>query len=374
MKILLVTGIYPPEIGGIATVAERAAAELLDAGFQISVIAYGAQDQTDIQNGVPVQRIGRNRFIVYRFMLYAWALSRSLKKGDTIIVLDAVSAGLPARLVCGIRGNSMVMRLGGERYWERAIEKGDVWCTLREFWRSPKYKWRIFFAKRYYSWLFSPVKNLVVVSSLLKEVYRPLLKNSTDITIIENRYSRQVDTKHPSDRGATSIFTGLFVGRLTRVKNVFLLKEVVVQLQKQGVSMRLMCVGDGDLKQDFQRACQEYPAIECIDSCSSEEVIRYMKKVDVLLLPSITDIYPNVVIEALSVGLPVIMTDEHGLEEGFGGILHCSPFRAQDWVAAIKYLMEKEAYQKLRQSITIPPLDNGGFNAFLRNLENTHRE
>ncbi len=47
MKFLLATGIYPPEIGGPATVIAQAAKNLRDAGHDVVVVTYGNENAVD---------------------------------------------------------------------------------------------------------------------------------------------------------------------------------------------------------------------------------------------------------------------------------------------------------------------------------------
>jgi len=68
----------------------------------------------------------------------------------------------------------------------------------------------------------------------------------------------------------------------------------------------------------FDGYTQEYFSEHHVKYCGvlrSEDVINTLQQYDILLLPSFREGYPGVVIEALSVGLPVIATNLEGIRE-----------------------------------------------------------
>jgi glycosyltransferase involved in cell wall biosynthesis len=76
---------------------------------------------------------------------------------------------------------------------------------------------------------------------------------------------------------------------------------------------------------------------------SAEEVLRRLPDYDLLLLPSYREGYPGIIIEALSVGMPVISTNVGGIpeiiENGRNGIL-VEPSDVERLVKAIRSVDE----------------------------------
>ena len=76
---------------------------------------------------------------------------------------------------------------------------------------------------------------------------------------------------------------------------------------------------------------------------SSEEVLRRLTDYDLLLLPSFREGYPGIIIEALSVGMPVVSTQVGGIPEiiadGFNGRI-VSPASVEELVEAIRSIDE----------------------------------
>ena len=77
---------------------------------------------------------------------------------------------------------------------------------------------------------------------------------------------------------------------------------------------------------------------------SSEEVLRHLTEYDLLLLPSFREGYPGIIIETLSVGMPVVSTQVGGIPEiitdGFNGRL-VTPAAVEELVEAIRSFDEQ---------------------------------
>jgi len=100
----------------------------------------------------------------------------------------------------------------------------------------------------------------------------------------------------------------------------------------------------------------KYPNVRYKGSLKSEKVLSEINKYDVLLLPSYQEGYPGIVLEAYSVGIPVITTNLEGIceivDEYQTGIL-VEPGNTKQLVDAIKYFnadnyeqMSYKAYKK----------------------------
>ena len=103
----------------------------------------------------------------------------------------------------------------------------------------------------------------------------------------------------------------IFIGRLAVEKGVFRLLEIFSRLP-QGYSLTL--VGDGPLKQDVQKKIKQLHLEQRINLTGNvREVVHLIAQHDLLVLTSFTEGFPNVVLEALSVGVPVVSFNVSGL-------------------------------------------------------------
>jgi glycosyltransferase involved in cell wall biosynthesis len=138
----------------------------------------------------------------------------------------------------------------------------------------------------------------------------------------------------------------LFVGRLDTAKGIEELLEAFASLASHRPNLRLAFVGDGP-GGDHLRSKTKHLALEdritLNGACSSQEVAHWLAAANVLALPSYNEGYPNVVIEALSCGRPVIATNVGGILElvnDESGIL-IAPRDSRALAAAIEKAMDR---------------------------------
>ena len=111
------------------------------------------------------------------------------------------------------------------------------------------------------------------------------------------------------------ISTILYVGALTNRKNVFRLVHAYQKLHDVYPLVRLKLVGDGPLcseLEDFRR--KHNLSNLCIQGeVPSTEIPKIMSESDFLILPSIWDRWPHVILEAMASGLPVLCSNTAGI-------------------------------------------------------------
>ncbi|MEW6752656.1 MAG: glycosyltransferase [Candidatus Latescibacterota bacterium] len=115
----------------------------------------------------------------------------------------------------------------------------------------------------------------------------------------------------PSDR-----FIALFVGLLVPVKGLHCLFEALEVCAGDG--WLCVLVGDGTLRPELERQAREGGLADRVLFAGrrpSDEVPLWMNAADVLVLPSLSEGRPNVVLEARACGLPVVATRVGGTPE-----------------------------------------------------------
>ena len=158
----------------------------------------------------------------------------------------------------------------------------------------------------------------------------------------------------PSRREAGLI---LAVGRLEEKKGFHHLIEACGQLRDRKQSFRCQIVGDGP---EFERLSQQITALELKDRVvlsgaqPQEQVIETLQRASLFVLPCLIsatgdrDALPTVLLEAMSVGLPVISTKLVGLaeivEHGRTGLL-VSPGAPIELAGAIQEMLHKPDWQ-----------------------------
>ena len=114
--------------------------------------------------------------------------------------------------------------------------------------------------------------------------------------------------------GSRESFKLLYVGRVSREKDLDILGEVLLALRKRGRDVELFVVGDGPYLGEMVR---ELTGRGCYFTgvLKGEELYAAYASGDLFVFPSTTDTYGNVVLEAHASGLPAVVTDMGGPRE-----------------------------------------------------------
>jgi glycosyltransferase involved in cell wall biosynthesis len=110
----------------------------------------------------------------------------------------------------------------------------------------------------------------------------------------------------------------LFAGRVVAAKGVRELLTAWIELSRTDPLLRLAVVGQGPLDAELSgrvRAAQLEHRYHAPGSLTAEQVAVWMQACDAFCLPSYTEGYPNVVVEALACGRPVVATHVGGIPE-----------------------------------------------------------
>jgi glycosyltransferase involved in cell wall biosynthesis len=103
----------------------------------------------------------------------------------------------------------------------------------------------------------------------------------------------------------------LYVGRISREKNLHVLQTAFRKLLAGVGNVHLIIVGDGPYLREMKMALAGTPCT-FTGYLSGEELCAAYASSDVFVFPSATDTFGNVVLEAQASGLPVIVTDSGG--------------------------------------------------------------
>jgi glycosyltransferase involved in cell wall biosynthesis len=110
----------------------------------------------------------------------------------------------------------------------------------------------------------------------------------------------------------------LFVGRIDATKGLSELLDACVRLLPDHPKLTLATVGDGVFREALERRASSSvmrSRVLLAGPCDSHQVARWLHACDVFCLPSYAEGCPNVVIEALACGRPVIGTNVGGIPD-----------------------------------------------------------
>ncbi len=139
-----------------------------------------------------------------------------------------------------------------------------------------------------------------------------------------------------------------FIGRLEKQKGIQYLLDALQILNEQNSSVYALIIGEGREKNKLEK-------YSLSNSCKAiflewkENAARYLTSFDLLVLPSLWEGMPNVVLEAMKQGIPVIVTSVGGnieiIEDGMTGFL-VKPGNSQTLAEKIKMVLSLSESEK----------------------------
>lgn len=114
--------------------------------------------------------------------------------------------------------------------------------------------------------------------------------------------------------GMNGNFKLLYVGRVSREKNLGVLMDAFRFVRSTTPDVDLVIVGDGPELQAL-RATTADPNVRFLGSLYGEELSQAYASSDVFVFPSVSDTFGNVVLEAHASGLPAIVSNKGGPAE-----------------------------------------------------------
>lgn len=110
----------------------------------------------------------------------------------------------------------------------------------------------------------------------------------------------------------------LFIGNLKTTKGCNLLLDAYVLLARKVDAVDLYYIGTGDQQQALRKKAVEFdlePRVHFLGSLPHKVLAQWINASDVLVLPSMNEGVPNVILEAQACGTPVVATRVGGIPE-----------------------------------------------------------
>ena len=216
---------------------------------------------------------------------------------------------------------------------------------------------------RYMHWFYGQLDTVFVNSEEYRESW---IKRGFDPAKLRI-FPRGLDTElfHPARRDpaffqAFAPTNGqvrlLYVGRISREKDLDLLAQAYRRLREEGLPVQLVMVGHGPYSKAFSELL---PEAIFTGYLRGKDLAAAYASSDVFVFPSTTDTFGNVVIEAQASGIPVVVSDSGGpkelVENNANGLVTKS-HDLEDFACAVRRLvvdaeLRKQMGQRARQSV-----------------------
>ena len=307
MKVLIATGLYPPEIGGPATYALLLEEELPKRGFEVTVVPFGWVRQYPK---------------IVRHVVYMYKLWRESKHADIIYALDPISVGLPSLVVATCTRRPFLLRLGGDYAWEQGVNRFGVTETLDEYVTKKTTRPLMVRVLAFIqSFVTTRAYKVIAPSEYLKSVIETWGVKKEKIVVIHSAlYPLNVEGTKEELKNQLSFTTPTIIsaGRLVPWKGFATLINVIARLKNTHPNISLVIAGDGEELEKLQKRVKDLNIennVRFVGRISKEALGASIKASDVFVLNTAYEGLSHQLIEVMDLGTPIITTTAGGNPE-----------------------------------------------------------
>lgn len=320
-NILIATGLYPPDIGGPATILKALVKSLRQADLEISVITY-----TDKDHGQPkearVYRIAKNKFYSrYHYLLQMMILA---KKSDLIYVTDTYSVGYFAYLLAKFWHKPYIVRFAGDSAWEMAVVSGWTQDYIVDF-QDKVYGPKIERLKKRRQKILVNADKVIVVSHFIGRIAEKIGVDKNKIKVIYNsidfikddsiNLDKVAQIKKQYAQGAKLIVSAC---RLTPWKGIDGIIKSLPSIRQKVGNINFLVLGDGPEMGNLKNLADKLGIADNVyflGIIKQNELINYFKAADLFILNTNYEGLSHTLLEAIKAGVPIITTNIGGNPE-----------------------------------------------------------
>ncbi len=231
----------------------------------------------------------------------------------------AKAAKIPVRIIHSHNTDNQVKMTAFHRLTER-INRSELHCYATHFFACSKAAGNWMFGNR----RFTIIKNGI---SLKKYAFSVASRTSCRAKI----------------EGNAATIIG-YVGRLDPQKNPLFAVEIARQLCLLDSSVHVVFIGDGELRTQVAATIENAHLTERVHLLGTrDDVNQWYSAFDCLMMPSLFEGLPFVLVEAQAAGLPCVVSAEVSLDANITGLVEYVPLResAQKWAQIILRACQK---------------------------------
>jgi glycosyltransferase involved in cell wall biosynthesis len=356
VKILLISGIYPPDDGGPAKFVPQFATHLLSHGHQVKVITLTDAKRRNGEFQYPVKFIKRSLPRPVRMILTTLQIIKSSIRSDVIF-----SNGLYEETGIAIRltRTPTLGKIVGDPVWERVRNSGKTALTIDSFNNKVTggiQRKLLRFALNGFSGIITPSQQLA-----------DFVKNwgiSKPVSVIPNGVQILGMTNQSKE------FDLVTVSRLVPWKNVDLLIRIVAKK-----NLKLCVMGDGPENLKLRTLATELNAkVTFTGALAQDEVSPQVAKAKYFVLLSTYEGMSFALLEALGAGIPAIVSNAAGnvavIQNSLNGYVVdiSNEIACGDSIAEI--LSSASNYQKVSEGALQSVIENYSIDSTLERTEN----
>jgi glycosyltransferase involved in cell wall biosynthesis len=344
MRVLVVSGIWPPDVGGPASHAPELAVWLARRGHRVEVLTTAWSTPKD--QPVPVRWVSRRLPPGIRHVAVAASIARRARRVDVVYATSMVGR---ASVGAALARRPLVAKITSDSAFERARRRGLVAGATAEF-QAGGGGMGATALRLVRDWSVRRAAAVICPSAFIAQLAAAWRGSDQGITVVPNPApdpGDAVGVELPVPRPAL-----VFAGRLTAAKNLGVALETIARLP----AVSLVVVGDGEERSSLEEGASRTGVADrtlFLGARPRAEVLGLLASADLVVLPSAWENFPHAAVEALAMGTPVVATRVGGVPEivhdGENGLL-VEPGDAAAFGAAVERLLcDDELRERLRQ-------------------------
>jgi glycosyltransferase involved in cell wall biosynthesis len=315
----MVSGIFPPRIGGPATQVSHLCDELTRRGVRVSVVTCGDRNSSEVTAGVRVRRLPRARLCGGRVaaLLEFWqVLARLLEtdRPDVVHCHDTHLRCLLAGCLARRHGVPAIVKYAGDFVWEYVNARAVRVSTVHEAYR---FGVRARLVSALQRWGMRQFTLVQAASQFRRRMLVELVGVRPErIRVIPN-FIRLPAWTVARQRGLTDV-VGITTGRFAPHKRTMWLIGAFADLERPRALLEIAGGGEADESSAVDRAILASGASSRItrhDSVPYRELVQLLRGASIFVSASIEEGFGISFVEAMACGLPVIATATTAVSE-----------------------------------------------------------
>jgi len=311
VRVVVVSGIWPPDVGGPASHTPALADALVEAGHTVEVVTTA--DLAPDTQPYPVHWVARDRPAPLRHLAVAREVRRAAQGADRVYATTMVRR---AALGAALGRRPLVVKLVADEAYERERRAGRFAGTLEEF-QAERRGLRLRFLRATRTAALRRARCIVVPSAYLRQIAIGWGLDPSRVDVVPNPAPELPEHPTRDEARATLGIDGFALGvagRLTAQKALGDTLEALARVP----DVALLVLGDGPERAKLERRAGELglaDRVRFLGAGTRDDVIALFRAVDAALLTSAWENLPHTLLEALATGTPVIATAVGGIPE-----------------------------------------------------------
>ncbi|MBI2057505.1 MAG: glycosyltransferase family 4 protein [Candidatus Yanofskybacteria bacterium] len=320
-KILIITGIFPPDIGGPASYAKTVGQKLSE-NFEISAVTYSSVRKYAEDKGLKfkVVRVWRKNFWLFRHLSYFFKVMSLAGRNDVVFSLSTINGGITGLMAARFFKKKFFIRIVGDYAWQTAVLKEKTNLSIDDFQKSKKKGWTSFLFKAQ-SFVCRRADRIVVPSEYISKLVQGWGVSKDKVRVIYNGSDFRPALLSKEDARKKIGVSGNIIfsyGRLVPWKGFRMLVKIMPQLLKINPFFRLVIAGDGPERKILETMVNNLgldKKVYIIGRKNPDEIAELLSASDVFVLNTSYEGFSHEILEVMLSGVPVITTPAGGNKE-----------------------------------------------------------